>query len=358
MLSRIGTCLIALLAVAGCAGNQEAPSDERDMLFVWYPSGECKPVSNDGSPGSSPENPIKVSSAGDIHYEVFDEAEWGQQVWKPNPYECRWVSVSGFMRWVDYYHYRGKLTSEIPELSRQGDPFLWIENFQDTTIRRSDVVRRWVRFTGLYYDLCQSARIAEESAGEEWVMLFGPCHYGNDNGMMLKNVIIEEMEPGPPNYLQGETNRNYIGDIFPLHSPDRPAIEQAIRQWFREVQRGPAAFAELRASAMSREKFASQRDVEDVRAFHASPDSYVSYLHGLEAVRALDASRAQIGVFVTSDFDTKERDIYLRAIGCVCLTADCTETWPLQEFDADDFLGGAACVSVRYNPDTGRWDVD
>ncbi|HRK71932.1 MAG TPA: hypothetical protein PLA85_10110 [Micropepsaceae bacterium] len=349
---------VVALSLTGCLKNQEAPVAQEDIIFVWYPSGECKPVPNDGSPGSSPENPIKVSTAEDVYYEVFEGTDRYSREWKPNGFECRWISVSGFLDWSDYYHYRGKLLSGIPETRRYGDPFLWIENFQDANIRRSALVRRWVRVTGLYYDLCQSARVAQEASGEEWSMLFGPCHYGNDNGMMLKSVIVEEVEPGGPSYLQGETNRHHIGDIFPLEGSDRPAIEAATRRWFREVQIGPAAFAELRASAMSRGAFASQGDIDYVRRFHVSPDSYVSYLYGLEAVRALDALRAEVGVFVERDFETRERDVYLRAVGCVCLTGDCSETWPLLTEYAENYLGGAACTSLRYNPDADRWEAD
>ena len=211
-------------------------------------------------------------------------------------------------------------------------------------MRRSAIGNRHVTLVGQFYYLCLTA-----PKGKDIMFLFGPCHYGGIQGMMLADARIEKVEDDGPRYLLGEVNRAIFGDLPVVESDERVVMTEGVRRWAALVQRGPEAYArEVVDRDPSWEK-ETARERAEAHARIVSPDSYVSYLYGLSAFRALDVTQAPVGVFWAGP---DRRD---SAVGCICLQASCADQWPLREHDAASFYGQAACTTFDKRDSGWIW---
>ena len=105
-------------------------------------------------------------------------------------------------------------------------------------MRRSAIGHRQVTLVGQFYYLCLTA-----PKERRCILLFGPCHYGGVNGMMLADVRIEKVEDDTPRYLAGEANRSIIGDLPAVETEERSAMIEGVRRWAALLQRRPEAYA-------------------------------------------------------------------------------------------------------------------
>src|SRR5262249_55095127 len=131
-----------------------------------------------------------------------------------SPYDCKWVRLSGFLTWSDYYHYRGRLYESAWHAYGGNHPGYIVERFADPAVRRSQLAQRQITLVGRFYDLCAAADRVQKKSGENWMMLFGPCHYGSDRGMMLTDVVIKEVHDDAPRYILGESNRKFFKQLI------------------------------------------------------------------------------------------------------------------------------------------------
>lgn len=337
--------LIAAAVLTASAAAQE--KDDRVSLgVVYFTHHEC-PDSDSPEAGSSPDNPIDIAFD-ELWYAVssdaYDEAA-------RDAYDCRWIRTSGFMTWKDYYHYRGDLHFSAADSVFGAGTTFTVENFAPGSPVRGDLVRRQMTLVARYYSLCGAANRAQAQAGQTW-WLFGPCHYSYNHGLMLSDVRVEAVYDDAPQYLTGEANRKIIGSLRLATPAERSSVEPAVRAWAASLQKGLRPFVEDTVGQYpSRDANDRQRTFDYIE----NADSYESYLLNKRSFRTLNLATAQVEVYRYAD-DADSMDEFDNAIGCICLEASCADRWPLAEFDAENFLGPAACVTLnRRRGETWRW---
>jgi hypothetical protein len=241
------------------------------------------------------------------------------------------------MTWLDYYHYRGRFYRS-PAAAYLGHETSYIlEKFMPGSSARSALAQRRLNITGRFYDLCAAARRAEREAGQTW-WLFGPCHYGAHNGMMLDDVTVVEVVDSEPQYMLGDANRAIFQSLEPVEGDDRTDLVRATRAWAGSLQRGSAQFLQELEAMRSP---ATPEDRQRRREAVESRDSYESYL-----LRDSRFQRLHVGSAPVEVFREANRDDETYAVGCICLTSSCTDRWPLTGADAHAFLGDAACTAL------------
>jgi hypothetical protein len=344
---------LAFLVLAASYISTSALAQEDDVTVdfgaVWVTHEDC-PAPESGVPGASPETAIDVefddpwlsSARWDDSYDADDTQT------DADKYECRWVRLSGFMTWLDYYHYRGTLErGPFSAYASDGVSYI-IENFVPGSPMRADLARRRITIVGRFYNLCPAAERAQKQAGaSRW--LFGPCHYGENEGMMLTDVRVAHVADATPQYIVGEANRQVMGSLVAATPAERSEVEPAVRAWAASLQKGLRPFADAHLAQYPNR---ADEDRQNTYDFIEAADGYLSYLLNQRAFDRLDLRSAQIEIFRPVDDD----DAFRNAVGCVCLEASCSDRWPLTEADADNFLGPAACVTLtRWDGKTWNW---
>lgn len=332
---------------AGTSASPEA--QKRDQVFVWFTKHVCKDEGKAGEPGSTPELAIDEAD----FWEPFQSASTAKEEdGVASRYECKWVRLTGFFAWLNYYHYRGRFYASAWDKYRGDKTSYIIERFADPATRRSQLAQRRVTLVGRFYDLCAAAERARQADDSDWVMVFGPCHYGSDRGMMLTDVRITTVHDDDPQYLLGDGNRKILNDLFPVKGEARAGLIEGVRAWAAAVKRGPAAFASdvIANDKAWYEKYPDEE--KQLRASVESGDSYFSYLGALPRFQTLDVSKAPVEVWWDSDPGETTPD---RAVGCICLAKSCKDKWPISTYDADQFLGEAACASLSRKDVKAKW---
>lgn len=337
---------ILLIGSAMCARAEQA----KPYRVVWYSSHKCPAPSDKTAPGATPDNPISPEWFEDP---ISDETNLSEKAQNDGTaratsrFECKWLRLSGFFSPTHYYHYRGSLVDSA--WTHYGvtsaTPRYVVENFNDPKMRRSAIGHRQVQLVGQFYYLCLTA-----PRGDDILFLFGPCHYGGVQGMMLSDVRIEKILDDAPRYLLGDSNRSVLGQMTVVEGSVRDLMIAGVRGWAALMQRGPEAYAREAIDRNPRWEKQSADERAEAHANVVSPDSYASYLNGLPAFRGLDVARAPVEVFWREE-ETKDD-----AVGCICLQSSCTNEWPLTRDDADFFYGHAACVSLEQRDNAWIWD--
>lgn len=333
----------ALAVLALGAVRAEAQESAPEFLIVWYTHFSC-PEDVSDAPGSSPELAIDVEYFGEPYFtsERSDGADADDAL---SEFHCKYLRMTGFMRWMHYYHYRASFYSSAVAALVGDDVSYIIENFADPAARRGELLQRPVTIVGRFYDLCAAAERAQREAGQDW-WLFGPCHYGANNGMMLENVTVQQVHEASPQYVLGDANRPIFAELDRVRGAERATLVRRLRDWAGLVQRGPQAFA---IEELARHPDMSEEDQQEMREALLD-DSYVSYLHQLSRFRTLNVRRAPVEIFwITEDEE------HQRAVGCICLINSCRDRWPLIVGDAIRFLGDAACTELVKEEGEWRW---
>lgn len=342
----IGSCLAALALMAAPALAQDTTAeDEGELLAVWFTYYDCPETDEAGS----------GSRAAPLDLEHFEEAydasaiQGGAEA--PGEaharYHCKWVRLTGFMTWMNYYHYRGVLHEDFTTTYLLGvePPRYILERFVEGTPPRASLAQRRLTLVGRFYSLCFAAEEARRAAGDGFWWLFGPCHYGANKGMMLTDVRVEAIHDASPVYLLGDMNRAALGFLPRVEEGAvRAVLEAQVRAWAALLSSGVDAYADGVVAGLASE---DEEERRYGRANVLSADSYASYLSADPRFRRLNWRRAQVEVFWGND----ERD---HAYGCICLERTCADRWPLFPGDADEFLGAAACVALERD-EGGAW---
>jgi hypothetical protein len=344
---RLGCCLAALILMTVPALAQEADDEEVDLRAVWFTSYDC-PETDDVGPGSRVA-PLELSDFDEAYYASAIDSDAEAPGEAHARYHCKWVRLTGFMTWMDYYHYRGVLREDFSATYFASDAARYIlERFANGSPPRAALAQRRLTLVARFYNLCFAAEEARRAAGDEFWWLFGPCHYGANEGMMLTDVHIETIHDPAPVYLLGDMNRAALGFSPRVEEgPARTAMEAEVRDWAAALRRGVEAYADAVIARRTYLASESEERRRSTRANILSADSYASYLSTDPRFRRLNLRRAQVELF----WDGDGRD---RAHGCICLERACADRWPLFRGDADEFLGAAACIALERE-ESGAW---
>jgi len=357
----IAACMIGLSGNAlALQGNTTA--DDEELLAVWYTSADCE---NDmQGPGSSPDNPIEIKDFDELYYtakasrEDGDEDDSSEKTPPEAKYECRWIKLTGFYSWMDYYHYRGILNADFT--SAYFDPQIRyiVENFKEPTERRTRLNGSRVTLTGRFYDLCRRADVEATAAGEFW-WIFGPCHYGKLRGLMLRDVTIDAIEAGPNLRVSGEQNRDLIGDlaVVPLTWPETNAVRNSFIEWISALRTGREAYW---AAAIETMRLDDDERAEELADALSDPDDWISFLtqSGSSPLKRFSDTvlkRHEFRIFEESSNDTSEDRTEVTA--CICLSRSCRDAWPLFGYDSSRFADKYLCNQFTRDgvDETWQW---
>jgi hypothetical protein len=348
--------LISLICTYLACWDAHAQDKTSDGLMVWFTSHVCKDKLEPGTPGSTPELAIAIDDFGELYFDAADAKDRPEgEPAKVSKYECKWVALTGFPVWTDYYHYRANLYERGWETYKSPTVRYIVERFSDKSTRRADIVQRHVTLVGRFYDLCAAASRARQASDKDWLMVFGPCHYGENKGMMLTDVSVKQVLDDEPRYLLGDGNRGLINGLPPVDGADLAPLELRVRDWAASLKKGLSTYAN--ETVADNPSFAKAKK-DDIRAYKkrvVDVDGYAAYLFNKEAFRRIDPQSAPVAVFWDGPQQAGEKK---DAWGCICLRAQCTDRWPLMSGDADKFLGDAACTRLTRPDDSARWYWD
>lgn len=347
---------IALAAVLATAAAEEAKEEEKSegLRWVWYPTAKCTTKPEEGMPGSSPNQPITVRDFANLKLFAMLEADG----WEPEDEghfkpDCKWIRLTGFFRWYNYYHYRGQIFENANSYYFKPSANYIIEDYLNPATRTGDLQARRITLVGRFYNLCAAAKRDEEKSGEDWRIMGGPCHYGDDKGMMLTDVMIEKIHDDAPRFLTGEQNRAVIRELVAYEGEDIGTLRKKVRDWAGLVKKGTDAYAEHK---LSTDPFFEDKETEYIQGIRqgiTDADSYVSYLSGLRAFQEINLRTAPVAVFHGSQL--AEYLQMAEAVGCICLERDCRDKWPLLSDDAKNFVGAAACTTLSRSKEDPVW---
>lgn len=312
----------------------KADAGAEDLRMIAVTKRDCGKAVPASGPGSAAE-PIEVD---------LDELSYVED------YDCKWVRSRATLRWTNYWHYRASAYADLMALYFGGYPTyrLLVESFADLATRMSDLQHADVEFVALFADLCDF-----EVADDVWVY-GGPCHYGRAG--LLQNVAIAKIAALPLRRLKGEANREVIGSYrrAPKDWPHARAARAALLRWIDDARKGPdhyhARFEPPEDDEERAEAAARRADPTTWANFISGPDSPLHRLRGNERgwkVEFFSAYEPEAGGW----------DEEHSADACVCLVADCAESWPLTPADGDRMWGDYVCAEVRREADEG-WIVD
>lgn len=376
-LASIVTCILIAPAFAQSA-SEDAELLRPDALkvpWVGFRSAECKTPAD--GPGLTPEDPFVVEDFYDLQYHArvwFDETKGSETnaAERRNDRDvtidlnCRWVKLQGYFRQDDYQHYRGRLWKSPQDFYTRGGPAggldgfeYWVENWLDSDARSLELNAKKIEVIGQFYDLCRHAREEEKAAGIDWIVMSGPCHYGELSGLMLRDVRLARTIDGARRRLAGERNRHVIGNIAPLPNnwPQRARVKAAALDWVETLRKGKITYWEIALSdlrtAYEKQEFAKllQRRKEDNDRYEnflsEAPDSPIS--------RSKRIERNEFAIFASQDAVEEKREIrYVYA--CFCVRRDCDDEWPLFSEDADFYFDSYVCTGIRRDyKDASNW---
>ncbi len=333
---------LSLLA-ATCAEARDEP-DQRRLIATAPLSTTCE----DGLEGAGAERESAIDVSVD---ELFAEAEWAASQGSISDYNCRWVRLRGHFRWVDYWHYEGRLYEGLLDVYRRDARSIWIEAFADSGLRRAEVHGFELDLSGRHYDLC--AMDAQVARGEnEWIF-GGPCSHGPFGGLMLTDVEVTARVSTGSQRLRGEINREPLGDLLRLDDEVVIQVLRQVTQEWVESARPPSASTPTAQSQAQAE--AGARHLQRLE----NPDTWLRLLADPDLSpfnRLADPEAAPFAAFV-SRLDVEDpvegEEGVSAAYGCFCLSADCENKWPL--FDADAWRMTDDYVCTEFERIAGVW---
>jgi len=339
--------------------SNTAAAGEDTVIFdmVWYPSidGECNPEVGQDEPGRAPDQPLRGISIVELIELVNEE---GSKI------QCSWVELDGYFRIADYYHYRGHLYDSAaeyyfsPSLVYVGSNSLWLEDFVDPTIRRTELITGDIRVVGQFYDLCREAYENEAAGDETSIMLFGPCHYGD--AYMLRSVTLLSASNEPHRIIVGEQTRIIVGELVAPQEnwPQQRAALDALWEWAALLREGREAYWTEYYRESWDDPYAGQVE-EYFQRDIADDDSWEAYL--TDPARSPlrnagdDIFHHPARIFLPNDYEEESGRSY-SILACACLTRDCEDRWPVFWEDAIETAGYTVCVELApHGGDPGSW---
>lgn len=319
-----------------------------EITIAYHLTHKCSAGST--GPGASPNNPIVLEDFDDAWSAAVRAGEETADTGKGeglSEFECKWVKLSGYFRWSDYYDYRGYLYTSASAYYQRSKTSYIIESFADPATRRSAFQATQVELVGQFYDLCAYAPAAD--------MVFGPCHYGANQGMMLSGVHILSASDRRFQILTGEANRPIIGDLKEAarNWNRRREVEASAREWLSLITDGRAAYERAIADDLAK----MQKEERD-RVF--APDGWLmTLLDPRSKITRLKGGVARLPLNIFYDADEEEDGMPAREVtACFCIDGNCRDRWPLLEADARRLADWFVCTPVRKSsggPKDGAW---
>ena len=371
------TKLVAFLAIMSSAVSDAAADD-------WWEPLIC-PKSDPNAVGGSRETARKVE-LGDLFFaldavtDTYADLDSEGDLPPPMPTErlapnCQWVELSGYFRPVRYHDYRGQLLADVAD--HYFSPYFvglyathfWIQNWADPKTISHDLHNRNVKLRGRVYDQCVAQMQYDRARGELGYRFGGPCHYGENTGMILVDVEVVEVasvqkliafEPDlsdvldePLAFAKLLRHPDFRDDYQPLGMVESLPLEaiDVVTSWIAGVQEGVEAAIAVEAL---REDRVDKRFRERIRQQYDHPDGRLGYLNAIDSFAELDPQSADIAFLGLESFDPQsanEGDYLWSGFGCVTLTSPAK--WPVSSMDAAYAVGPFACIDIRYG--RGGW---
>lgn len=334
------------------AAEENAQADRNakdDFLAVWFTGSKCDDPEDRTQPGSTRENPVVKT--------VYDVVEDSEKL------DCRWVKLSGYVRSLHYYHYRDVLFETIGTFyafnTTASPQRLIVENYADENLSHWEIQGAQVEVTGRFYDLCAHAERIQKERNETW-WIFGPCHYGQDRGMMLQDVqVIRRLSP-PYQRITGERNRPLVGTLVdvPKDWAELSKIRDAAHAWLEAARKGRRALEEFVFGPDAHARAAKDQELAEALG---DRDSRIAFLttSAKSPLRRLRKSpaRPRLRLFMPYEaFSGRDRKEWDQAAACFCVHGTCRDVWPLFEEDVRDMVDDYVCVKL-WRKKTG-WAVN
>jgi len=318
-------------------------SEEDEVGDMWTPSFsvlDCEVVHAEGMPGSSRENPLKISMK-----ELLGKSE---------KLSCSWVELTVFFKWDSYRSYAATFYPsqdkynefDLPYGDR--DKIIRLENFFENKKPQYDYQNTSIKVSGLFYDLCYQQDMLVRSWPEfkegDWIWTFGPCHYSAVR--LMKDVMIIEADKSPKLFLTEAQFRTYYGDltVFPENSAYLNEIRRVSLEWLSYIQKGDFEDLLETFKFSDKEKKDATEDAKlNLRAF------YEEFFQNKE--NYLTKGRKSLENVETRIFATRYRNknnenvvIEETAISCFCLDETCSDFDPIFEREMETYDPPNLCV--------------
>lgn len=332
-----------------------APEGEpADLAMIAIGTGACEAPAE--GPGSSPDQAIVTDVS-----ELMDQARWRAEEFDFIEYfseiheedvvdlNCKWVTLSGHFRTETYWHYQGRMFSDLWDtyhffrtgFGSEQTPRLYVESFGDTAQRKFPLHSTNIAVTGFHYDLCEQARVQIREIEQDGVAVFnfgGPCHYGPTNGVMLQGVRVDELLGRPNIHLSGHSTRALIGDLTTLDRDTEIYAEthRAALEWLAQTRRGERSYLLWDWGQEYDSLEERLQDPNDWSSFLVR--DIQSQLDGINADTAFAA-------FEYTNPNSEYESSFEETIGCFCLKDECQDAdWPVMKADtiwhATDYICG------------------
>lgn len=357
----ITATIFLMVSVASSVAQIDAEDDDSiPYYWVWYPTAQCsEPL--DG-PGATPETAIKLEDFYDIYYDILEGKGNDDQKYDGSNFNCRFVEISGYFRWTNYYDYRGYLYASPSEFYLENESRFIVQNFADKATRRSNLNGAVVNITGRFYDLCHQADKDEESSGQSWFIIGGPCHYGDMEGMMLRDVIVDSVSQGPNLRLKGEMNRALIGDLEEMDKtwPEYKSAKATFFDWIASVKTGREQYWK---TAINNSNYKDEAEkAEKLEEALSDDDDWITFLATSDESPIVSRSlarlkRLEFKIYENLDYREgwNESGNYRNVTACICLQRTCENEWPLFDVDAGNFADQYLCRELTRGRDEVNW---
>ena len=379
LLRRVVAAFITILlsGVGGFAVAEETP---------WWEPLVCAEI-DPNVPGGSPETARAVDLAElftqlDAVADTYGNFKYNEELPPPLPKEaltpnCQWVEFEGYFRPVRYHSFRGQMLNEVADHYLAGGPIglrsshFWVENWKDQSVVSHALHNRRIRIKARVYDECLAQMQYDRKREEVGFRIGGPCHYGENTGMILTDVeVVDVLSPdkviarlpdlsdvlGRPAKIAKLTYPPpYDSEYEPLHLVEGlpPGASKVVREWMRRIKSGPEAM--IRSEKEQRTSVDDRRTMQ-IREYFKHPDGRYGYLNAQPGFASLDPDHAKISFFATKPYgEWSDAPRSWGGFGCVALSP--VVNWPVAAIDAKHSISSFACaeISLWYDESGDEW---
>lgn len=296
-------------------------------------------------PYSSAENPLELT---------FDEIAASRD---DGSLHCEWVTVQGHFRWHEMNGYLGYLFPDIQDTAGEYSGYrLQLESFADPDERAWTIRATDIEVSGRILDPCRlsEAQIDTLVARPETndYRTTPSCIGSGSRDLLLEQVHVLERHSDIDQVLSeaSPTHRLVSVENAALTSP----LIDVMRRWLSAIEQDEesywAAQFEVGLAEFSIENANSQFKTLMQRAI-ANPNDWSSFLTGAETSplnHMPDSEHRQFQVFRTEI--PLVDDLY---VGCVCMTEDCSTSWPIALNDTMRHSTDYLCLWLQHHPVLG-----
>lgn len=294
---------------------------------------------------SSAENPLELT---------FDEIAASRD---DGSLHCEWVTVQGHFRWHEMNGYLGYLFPDIQDTAGEYTGYrLQFESFADPAERAWTIRATDIEVSGRILDPCQLSEAQIDTLVERPettdFRTTPSCIGTGSRDLLLEQVHVLERHSDVDQVISeaSPTHRLVSVENAALTTP----LTNVIRQWLSAMEQDEetywAARFEIGLTEFSIENANEQFRILARRTV-ANPNDWSSFLTGAETSplnRMPDLEHRQFQVFRTEM--PLVDDLY---VGCVCMTEDCSTSWPIALNDTMRHSTDYLCLWLKHDPVLG-----